>query len=382
MVLSPDGPGTWAALWHDIAAEDSDDPLTEGLQSYNEASFVNTLTGKHFAMAVGFNPRAIKFTPDASLAVVVSDEYLALVDLTVQTPVPVLIQVADDLLDPPAAEEVVLAPDGSYAFVRQFGTTDLVIVDLLDKSVDYVPVGANPTDLDLSPDGKYAAMVSRGDQQLWVFDVAQPYNTPEIIDLPAGGELGSLAYSPIGDQAILYTTATNTDRYASWNVNTGEIELRSLIKPVSGLSITPTGDTMLAFHTKADINNPDISSPFYNSWALTMVNLDDFRSNPLKLPAKVAGYAHSTNGSKGYFIMDNEPFLEVLDYQSLLYDEVRLKSSPVFVGVLPDLDDTDGDEPPAWVSQEHELGRITFYDSDDNSIETITGFELNSEIED
>ena len=103
MVLSPDGAGTWAALWHDLAAVDASDPPADGLQSYNEASFVNTATGEHFPMAVGFNPRSIEFTPDASLAVVVSDEYLALVDLTAQTPIPELIQVADDLLDPPAA---------------------------------------------------------------------------------------------------------------------------------------------------------------------------------------------------------------------------------------------------------------------------------------
>ena len=139
---------------------------------------------------------------------------------------------------------------------------------------------------------------------------------------------------------------------------------------------------MLAFHTKTDIDNPDTTSPFYNNWAMTMIDLDDFRSNPLKLPAKVDGYAHSTNGSRGYFIMKGEPFLEVLDYQTLLYDEIVLKSDPVFLGVLPDLDENDADEPPAWVSQEHELGRITFYDADDDSIETITGFELNSEIED
>jgi WD40 repeat protein len=382
MAMSPDPSGSWVGLWHDIAAEEDDDPPAAGLQSYNEASFVNTLTGEHFPMAVGFNPRAIKFTPDASIAVVVSDEYLALVDLTAQTPTPSLIQVTDDLVDPPAAEEVVLAPDGSYAFVRQFGTTDLVVVDLLDQSVDYIPVGLNPTDLDLSPDGRTATLVARGDEQLWIFDVAQPFATPEILDLPEGSELGSLVYSPTGDQAILYTTAKNTDRFASWDVASGEIQLRSMVKPVSGISITPTGGTMLAFHTKADIDDPDTTSPFYNNWALTMIDLDDFRSNPLKLPAKVDGYAHSTNGSRGYFIMNGEPFLEVLDYITLLYDEIKLKSDPVFLGVLPDLDETDGDEPPAWVSQEHELGRITFYDSDDGSIETITGFELNSEIED
>ena len=70
------------------------------------------------------------------------------------------------------------------------------------------------------------------------------------------------------------------------------------------------------------------------------------------------------------------------DYETLLYDQIDLKSTPVYVGVLPDLDPDDSDTPPAWVSQEHALGRLTFYDPDDGSTETITGFELNSRIED
>ena len=70
-----------------------------------------------------------------------------------------------------------------------------------------------------------------------------------------------------------------------------------------------------------------------------------------------------------------------MNYDTLLYDQYALRSNPVYVGVLPDLAPTDGDEPPAWVSQEHELGRISFLDPDDGSMETITGFELNSQIE-
>ena len=49
--------------------------------------------------------------------------------------------------------------------------------------------------------------------------------------------------------------------------------------------------------------------------------------------------------------------------------------------VLPDLTLGDNDEPPAWVSQDHPLGRISFFDPDDASLETLTGFELNSGIE-
>jgi hypothetical protein len=93
------------------------------------------------------------------------------------------------------------------------------------------------------------------------------------------------------------------------------------------------------------------------------------------------GYAHSSNGNFGFFIMEDEPYLIMLDYASLLPYPYELKSEPIYVGVLPDLDINDADEPPTWVSQEHDLGRISFFDPDDESLETITGFELNSEIE-
>jgi hypothetical protein len=80
--------------------------------------------------------------------------------------------------------------------------------------------------------------------------------------------------------------------------------------------------------------------------------------------------------------MDKQDFLEALDYDTLLYEQIPLKSDPVYVGVMPDLDSADGKEPAAWVSQQHPLGRISFYDPDDASFQTITGFELNSEVGD
>ena len=79
--------------------------------------------------------------------------------------------------------------------------------------------------------------------------------------------------------------------------------------------------------------------------------------------------------------MEGVRLLAQVDYETLLYEQIDLKSKPVYVGVLPDLELNDADQPPAWVSQEHELGRLTFYDPDDGSAETITGFELNSRIE-
>jgi len=179
----------------------------------------------------------------------------------------------------------------------------------------------------------------------------------------------------------LTTTASLVDRYAVWDLVQDGITEHHLEKPVAGMAINPTGEALLVFHTLADAPDADPSSPFFGEWALTTVDLTDYRSNPLLLPAEPIGYATSQTGRYGYFTMDGERYLEALDFQTLLHEQIELKSDPVFVGVLPRIDETDEVEPIAWVSQDHELGRISFYDATDASVETLTGFELNSGVE-
>jgi hypothetical protein len=376
MVLSPDG--KFAVVWHNVAAEREDDPPAEGLQSFNEVSFVDLTTSLHSPMAVGFNPQMVRFTPDASLAVIVSSSYLALVDLTVTPLAPRLVELAPGVVDPPTAEEVIVAADGSFAWVRQFGASELLVVDLDDGGISPVNAGLNPTDLDLSPDGLAAVAVARGSAELWVYEANAPFSAPQVVSMPASS-YGSLAFAPTGEQAVVYTTATLNETFGVWDVGSNAIEERSLVKPIQSVAITPTGETLLVFHTEED--GLETEPLFAGEWAITLVSLGDFRSNPLLLPAEPLGIANSTSGDKGYFAMVDEPLLEVLDYTTLLHEEIALRSLPVFLGVLPDLDPTDGNEPPAWVSQDHDLGRISFFDPDDASLETLTGFELNSEIE-
>ena len=72
--------------------------------------------------------------------------------------------------------------------------------------------------------------------------------------------------------------------------------------------------------------------------------------------------------------MEGQPYLEMLNYRTLVPSEVRLPSVPVHLGSLPDTN-------IAFVSQEHNLGRISFFDTDEGDLQTITGFELNSAID-
>jgi hypothetical protein len=221
--------------------------------------------------------------------------------------------------------------------------------------------------------------VARDSGELWVYAAERPFDPPAVVSLPVSSVYGSLLFDPTGDQAVVYTTASAVERFGVWDRQSDTVVERPLVKPVSNMAITPTGRSLMVFHTHED--GPDTEPVFAGSWALTLIDLGDFRSNPLLLPAKPLSYANATTGELGYFVMEDSPFFEVLNYTTLLHDQYELASIPSFLGVLPDLNGVDGDESPAWVSQEHPLGRISFFDPDDTSLETLTGFELNSGIE-
>lgn len=370
MELSPDG--RWVVVYRDADRVEAgeDDGGGGGVESYNEISLVDTETYEQWSMVVGLGPRQVKFTDESDMALVVSDAQVALIDLTVAEPEPEMVEVAEDPLDPQVAEEVVIAPDGGYAFVRQYGADDIVVLDLVAADVERLPVGANPTDLDLTPDGSKAVVVCRGSRELWLLDTADPESTAQVLSLP-DEVLGSLLMTPDGTMGILYTTAVLTERYALWDVATDTFEVHDFVKPVSGMTVSPTGGTLLVSHTKADAEDADPAGTYYGQWVLTLMDLDDFRENPLVLADEPTAFAHSDDGRMGYFVMEGQPYLGVMEYERLRATPLDLKSLPLHVGTLPTTT-------WAYVSQEHELGRISFYYAENGDLETITGFELNS----
>lgn len=378
MAISPDA--RWAILWHDVEKVDDDDVQAGGALSFNEVSVVDLAAGAHFPLVVGFSPREVAFTQDGSTALAIADAWLATLDLTGDTPVPDFMQIGDPL-DAPRAEEVELSRDGAFAFIRQRGTDVLIVVELASGEVTPIPVGADPTDLDLSASGARVVLVSRGAREVATFDAADPFAPPTVTPIVGDQPLGSILLAP-DDSAILFTNATPLNRYATWTLDADTMALHPLPKPVQSMSRTPPGTSLLVLHTTTD--NPDGTTPepYRGKPAISLVDVGDQRANTLVLDAAVSGFANAADGNHGYAILDGKRFLEILDYRTLIFDELALRSPAVFVGVLPDLDDEDGDEPAAWVSQEHALGRITFYDPDTQDARTLTGFALNGAIED
>ncbi|MCP4806010.1 MAG: hypothetical protein GY913_34520 [Proteobacteria bacterium] len=368
MELSPDG--SWAVLFNDQTEEDED--AGDSAVSSKEASFVRLADGSHQQMALGFKPRAVHFTEDALSAVFLGDVWLGVVDLTADELSVELVQVAEDALDPPSSEELLLSPSGDYALLRQSEASELVLVDLYTLAVERIVVGSGPMDLDLTPDGQHAVAVARGSNELWIYDLTDPYAPPSILDLPEDEVLGSVTFAELGDTALLYSTASGVSHYTSWDLTTDEFTVHPLPKPVAAVGIDPTGQTALILHNDED--SDDMNPSYEGHFGLSLVELGSHRANDYVLPGEPLGYSQSDDGAKGYLVMEGVPVLEVLDHGGLLLDEVDLKSDPVFLGTLPELG-------WAYVSQEHELGRISFWDPETEALKTLTGFELNAGIE-
>jgi hypothetical protein len=79
------------------------------------------------------------------------------------------------------------------------------------------------------------------------------------------------------------------------------------------------------------------------------------------------------------FIMENNRNVGVIDYATRLVDDLLVPSQPVHIGMMPL--EADPEDALGWISQEHELGRISFIEPYSLSVETVTGFELNSNID-
>ena len=393
MRMSPDG--NWVICYHDVGA-DGGGSINGGAVTFNAISIINLQTQEHFEAIVGSYPHDVQFTEDSSLAVVISDDYMASIDLTTESISPKRIAIADDLINPPRAEEVLLDPNGKYALVRQYAVSDLVLVDLeaTEDQVSSVPCGDNPTDMDVSEDGGQVYVVARGaspatdcgelleedptacDQQgeLWTYDVSDIEDiVTESISFPTGEIFGQLQLSPDDESGLFYSTQSGQSRMGVWDRNSDEIVVKGLVKPVSKVGLSPTGETTVVFHSKSNGDTPS-TSQFYGSHALSLIDMNDLFSTAYKLVAEPTSFTSTPDGDIGFFIMEGQPYLEMLNYRTLVPSEVRLPSVPVHLGSLPDTN-------IAFVSQEHNLGRISFFDTDEGDLQTITGFELNSAID-
>lgn len=385
MALSADG--KYAITWFEAQVEGADTSV-DGVRSYSNISVVFTGDAQQAPtstpLAVALNPRGAVFVPAVNQALVLCDGVLAQVYLSA-APTVRLIPLTDDIDEKLSVAEMKVSPDGRFAFLRLSSSAELMVVALQAESaasaVSRIALSAPATDMDLA--SNQLILVDRAEQQLLIFDVQDPEAAPRSQPTPSNQLVGSLVISPSLNRAILYTTLTEQDldgtpqegmpldRFSLWDLSTDQIKLYDLVKPVESVSMVESsvGDVVTFIHQgKAKSELPS----FNQEDALSHFYVSDGQVLPAVLEAPLKAQASVPGGQYGYAILEDGSNVLVVDYSSRQIRSLTLQSRPVFVGVL-----TGSVE--GYVSQEHELGRISFVNPATLQATTITGFELNTQ---
>ena len=388
VAVSPDG--KYAVCWFQLSASTS---LVSPSQigSFQELSVVHLENGAEDSvdLTVGFEPRDIYFDQGSNRAYVVTRDGVSIVDFAeifesgpqVVPPIPIT-DFSDDVA------EILITPGGQFALARVEGTTTLSLVRLLgsDAGQRYsIDLPASPSDLDIDSSGENAYAVLRETSSIAHLRIPEDFVADSAtVELVVSPGLGSLTLSDDGNRGLIYTNASASELVVAVDLGAG-LGAQSLItlrKSVRTAAFDPSGERALVIHAKQagdPLSATSVDELIDLSYGYSLVNIDSNFSKLQITEADPGAFAFAPNNPRAYIILDSLnssstiPTVQLIELDSGVVRDIELSSPPVAIGILPETN-------TAFVSQDHPLGRISFIDIDEDSYQTLTGFDLNSRI--
>jgi DNA-binding beta-propeller fold protein YncE len=385
----------YAVAWFDLsrylAAGGSD---VGNLGSFQDVSVIGVAPGQErsASLAVGFRPRQVVFNTAGDHAYVVTDDGISIVDLAqaaagnaqVTATVPVV-----DPLNPPPSLEVLVAPDGRFAAVRETGRALLRIVSLApaDRGQSTtIALPAEPTDIDLTPDGTRVLAMLREAESFAVLEMPAGTTVPGPLTIvPITGQpMGSAVIDHQGHRALLFTNATDLKRIVAVDLSQPSFPFTvwPVRKGIRAIAFSPDGGKALILHTKLPgdpATAQSIDELIDRSYGYSLFDVQSGFAKLVLTPVNPGAFAFAPASPRAYLALDGGDGelavrqLQVIDLDSFVVDSMDLLSPPQAVGVLPAAN-------VAYVVQRHPRGRITFVDLVTSARRTITGFDLNGTI--
>ncbi|HEX6276892.1 MAG TPA: hypothetical protein VFZ53_27820 [Polyangiaceae bacterium] len=413
--LSVSPSSRWAIAWSDASLLPSVDP-TEGMQDVTVIDLGES-PPKAERLSVGYRPSRVFIAADESHAFVVSEPSVSVIELGGEATASVLrdVEITSNPTEAPSARDVTVTPDGALFFVRRNDASYVEVVALDDGRRVSVNLTGVVTDLDLSPDGSSAFAVVRGlpptpaasgsaggsegpggtaeggmggepgaaggggdggtggtavESTLAVLPVDTVLGAPgdyRAIGIP--GVVGSIAVSPSGDTALLYTNATASDRVVILDTSGARPRTRTVVVEAPVRAVIPARDGAHAVVLLGQA--PGSTKP--GGFALVPVK----ETFPPRIvgtdapPASVAvGESHALVTIAGKDLPSGVYFAR---FPELHPEFIRLASTPLSTALMPDVG-------RGFVAQSHPEGRITFIDLVTGAPRTITGFELGAKV--
>ena len=163
---------------------------------------------------------------------------------------------------------------------------------------------------------------------------------------------------------------------------TGELVTWDVRKGVKGLQLAPDSSRALVFHGNDDAPRSMSQSDQFiaQSWGYTLLDLSTGFTKLQTTDTEPGEFVFSRDSQWVFIALEDEGTgarqVERANLVSFRIDTYDLASPPVHVGLLP-----SETVERIYVSQEHPVGRMTFFEIETGDARTVTGYELNSRID-
>ena len=417
MSMSPDG--AYLVVYFDQSDAGTDPSTSANKVAIIDINSVFSGDPRVYEYAVGYRVTDVIFDhlsgpqgPFSSKVLIVSKADIAVADLDRLESVWILPRVWIENPDAEVvrAREVLATPDARHLIFRNFNTTELTVVDMVDATSTRLMLHGLPTDLDLAPDGSRALVVQRAEGIVTRLDLDADLRNVVLVDgvryfdpdgdgVPTPDDLVHVAATdPYGQplsvgqsemytvsgrlKAMLYTNQDDKEEISIMDVDSMSIDYlgRLINKLVEYVVLSPGGLAALVVH-RPQPGSPEtdpVEREIDALYGYTLIDLATHATFQQVTEATLGPLSFSSTGRHAILTVFDEGLqvneLHVLDLYrlTLQMDSVPLEALPQFVGVLP------GGE-IGYVAQEHRYGKITFVDMTSMDKRAVTGYELNAE---
>ena len=366
--------GHYAIAWAD-SRKVLNAPRTEGFQ---DLTVLDLVAGTSTVLAVGYRPVSVGFAAGQARAYAVTQDGVAIVQLSATPLVENNIPVSDTPNEDPGSRDVSVTPNGSIALIRRDGASAITAVALDTGTRTTITLPGPVTDLDLADKGDRAVAVVRSTSQVAVLPI------PGVLAAPAafttvtltGETIGSVALSPGGAKGLLFTNASQVERVTVLDLSQDPPPFRTvrLYSPVLAVFSAPDAAHAVVLHDKIATTDGGAGSP----GAFSIVPIAN------ALPAKIVATqalptAVAVTNDRAIVAERDDATKTFGAYLArmpqLMVDRYPLASPPIAVGVV-------AGAKRAFIAQQHPEGRLTFIDLETGVARTLTGFELSSRVVD
>jgi DNA-binding beta-propeller fold protein YncE len=367
--------GRFAIAWTDAALRERPDVL----ETFQDITLFLLEPGEESVLpiSVGARPSAFAFSADEAYAYAVTEQGLSVIELGPVPSVTDLVALDDDPLAEARGRDVAFSPDASYAVVRSEGESKIAFLSLPDGARTSVDLGGIVTDVDLSPDGAYAYAVLGHDAEVVQIPVGGASLDPrsfERLDASDGPAIGAIALNTDATAAVLYSTVLDANRVALLDTRDfgagARVRRYDLIAPVNAVFAAPDPSFAVVFQGALAGSS--------KAGGFSLLSLGSARAPKIVATDAAPVQIAFSPESAGALVTVRSDAVStfgayLLDLASQRVDFVALASAPEAAGVV-------ASARRAFVAQAHPEGRITFISTDDQSVQTLTGFELAARI--